>query len=309
MPNHVHAIVQPLAGNELHDILHSWKSFSSKGINRLLGRSGPFWQPEYYDHLIRNERDFLRQVDYVLTNPQRAGLTNWKWVGSGAGVSPVGDHGQDVHATDAYAATFGPEDVFNYIYAVFYSPTYRSRYAESLKGDFPRVPLTSDREFFRKLCEKGAELVALHLLESPKLEQPTARYPVKGSNLVEKGFPKYAAPGQPEPGGGRPLKEGRVYINRNAAAPAPSQRDAGATDATGEPDGGGSGQYFEGVPPEVWDFHVGGYQVCEKWLKDRRGRSLSYEDLEHYRRVVTALKETMRLMAEIDAAIPTWPIG
>jgi hypothetical protein len=64
----------------------------------------------------------------------------------------------------------------------------------------------------------------------------------------------------------------------------------------------------EGVPPEVWNFHVGGYQVCEKWLKDRRGRTLSYDDLEHYRKVVTALRETIRLMAEIDAAIPKWPI-
>jgi len=63
-----------------------------------------------------------------------------------------------------------------------------------------------------------------------------------------------------------------------------------------------------GVPPEVWDFHIGGYQVCEKWLEDRRGRALSYEDLEHPRKVVTALSETIRLMAEIDAAIPKWPI-
>jgi hypothetical protein len=70
----------------------------------------------------------------------------------------------------------------------------------------------------------------------------------------------------------------------------------------------GAGQYFEGVPPEVWNFHIGGYQVCEKWLKDRRGRTLTYEDLEHYCKVVTALSETIRLMGEIEAAIPKWPI-
>jgi hypothetical protein len=68
------------------------------------------------------------------------------------------------------------------------------------------------------------------------------------------------------------------------------------------------GQYFEGVPPEVWNFHIGGYQVCEKWLKDRRGRTLTYDDLEHYCKVVTALSETIRLMSAIDAAIPNWPI-
>ncbi len=67
-------------------------------------------------------------------------------------------------------------------------------------------------------------------------------------------------------------------------------------------------QYFEGIPPEVWNFHVGGYQVCEKWLKDRKGRTLTYDDLTHYQKVVVALKETIRLMAEIDEAIPEWPI-
>jgi hypothetical protein len=185
---------------------------------------------------------------------------------------------------------FGPEDVFNYIYAVFHSPTYRTRYAEFLKSDFPRVPLTSDRKLFRSLCGLGAELVAMHLLESPKLSKPIARYPVTGPNIVEKGFPKYFAPGEPEPGKGKPLAAPRVYISKP------------------EPESGAKGQYFEGVPPEVWNFHVGGYQVCEKWLKDRRGRTLTYDDLEHYRKVVTALSETIRLMAEIDAAIPKWPI-
>jgi hypothetical protein len=201
------------------------------------------------------------------------------------------------------------------------------RYAEFLKSDFPRVPLTSDRELFRSLCGLGAELVALHLLESPKLSKPIARYPVTGANIVEKGFPKYFAPGELEPasvaaglprhGGVKPplhaavpqLKEGRVYINRGTGVPAvsvaamsPSPKTPVGTPALR------SGQYFEGVPPEVWNFHIGGYQVCEKWLKDRRGRTLTYDDLEHYCKVVTALSETIRLMAEIDAAIPKWPI-
>lgn len=186
--------------------------------------------------------------------------------------------------------TFGPEDVFNYIYAVLNSPTYRTRYAEFLKSDFPRVPLTSDVKEFRVLCSLGAELVALHLLESPKLGKPIARYPATGQNIVEKGFPKYLAPGEPEPGKGKPLPAGRVYISKP------------------EPQSGAMGQYFEGVPPEVWNFHIGGYQVCEKWLKDRRGRTLTYDDLEHYCKVVTALSETIRLMAEIDRVIPQWPI-
>ncbi|MFB3923282.1 MAG: type ISP restriction/modification enzyme [Terriglobia bacterium] len=203
--------------------------------------------------------------------------------------------------------TFGPEDVFDYIYAVFHSPTYRTRYAEFLKSDFPRVPLTSDVKLFRSLCGLGADLVALHLLESPKLAKPIARFPVKGANQVEKGFPKYVAPGEPEPGTGKLLKEGRVYINSLTPGPSPSGR--GKAREVGQGEGKGTGQYFEGIPPEVWNFHIGGYQVCDKWLKDRRGRTLTYEDLEHYCKVVTALSETIRLMAEIDAAIPRWPIA
>jgi predicted helicase len=163
--------------------------------------------------------------------------------------------------------TFGPEDVFNYMYAVFHSPTYRERYAEFLKIDFPRLPLTSDLELFRVLAEKGEELVALHLMESPALDHTITRFPSTGSNEVQK--VRYA-------------EDGRVYINKT--------------------------QYFEGVEPEVWEFHIGGYQVLHKWLKDRKGRTLSYDDVTHYGKIVVALKETMRLMEEIDEAIPSWPI-
>ena len=187
--------------------------------------------------------------------------------------------------------TFGPEDVFHYMYAVFHSPTYRKRYAEFLKIDFPRVPLTSNVKLFRSLCRLGAELVTLHLLESPKLAKPIARFPVKGANLVEKGYPKYVAPGEPEPGTGKKVSAGRVYISKDV------------------PRSGKKGQYFEGVPPEVWEFHIGGYQVCDKWLKDRRGRTLAYDDLEHYSKVVTAIRETIRLMGEIDNLIPGWPLS
>ena len=170
--------------------------------------------------------------------------------------------------------TFGPEDVFHYMYAVFHSPTYRSRYAEFLKIDFPRLPLTSDPGLFRSLCELGRGLVALHLLE----EHPDSatRFPITGDGAVE--AVRYAEPGQGS-------DSGRVWINKT--------------------------QYFEGVPPEIWAFHVGGYQVCQKWLKDRKGRRLSYNDITHYQRIVAALGETIRLMAEIDGVIEAhggWPL-
>jgi predicted helicase len=167
--------------------------------------------------------------------------------------------------------TLGPEDVFHYAYAVFHSPTYRTRYAEFLKIDFPRLPLTGDLELFRALAARGAELVALHLLESPKLDAFLTDWPVKGDNVVEK--VQYTE------------KDNRVWINKT--------------------------QYFGGVPKAVWEFHVGGYQVCQKWLKDRKGRKLTYDDTQHYQKVVVALSETIRLMAEIDQVIDQhggWPM-
>ncbi|MEN6370777.1 MAG: type ISP restriction/modification enzyme [Armatimonadota bacterium] len=177
--------------------------------------------------------------------------------------------------------TFGPEDVFDYIYAVFHSPTYRTRYAEFLKIDFPRVPLTSNPELFRSLCKLGEELVALHLMEKHGPDMPN--YPVDlpmSDEMKDKvGDVRYTAPGQG-------AESGRVWINKK--------------------------QYFENVPPDVWEFHVGGYQVCQKWLKDRKGRVLSYDDLQHYRGIVAALAVTIRIMSEIDETIDQsggWPIA
>jgi predicted helicase len=164
--------------------------------------------------------------------------------------------------------TVGPEDFFNYAYAVFHSPAYRERYTEFLKIDFPRLPLTSDLKLFRLLVAKGAELVALHLMESSKLDKFITEFNVKGSNEVEK--VQYTDNDQ------------RVWINPK--------------------------QFFDGVPKAVWEFHVGGYQVCEKWLKDRKDRKLTYEDIQHYQKTVVALNKTIRLMTEIDEAIPKWPI-
>jgi predicted helicase len=170
--------------------------------------------------------------------------------------------------------TFGPEDVFNYIYALLHSPTYRSRYSEFLKGDFPRLPLTSDPELFRALCDLGAQLVALHLMETSA--PAITEFPATGNDTVEVvRYTEQSDDGEPA----------RVWINDK--------------------------QYFEGVPPEVWHFQVGGYQVANKWLKDRKGRKLTYDEKEHYRQVVAALAATINLMAEIDTAISEhggWPL-
>ena len=172
-------------------------------------------------------------------------------------------------------STAGPRDLFDYIYAVLHSPAYRNRYEEFLLCDFPRVPLTSDKNVFSALATKGAELVSLHLLESSGVTRFITRYEQPGSHIVEK--VRYV-----EPNPTARISAGRVYINGT--------------------------QYFERVPAEAWQFQVGGYQVCDKWLKDRKGRALTSDEIDHYQKIVVALSETIRLMKEIDEIIPGWPL-
>jgi REP element-mobilizing transposase RayT len=80
MPNHVHVIVKPLGDNPLSKILHSWKSFTALEANRLIGRKGAFWEAEYFDHLIQDEDELEQQITYILENPLKAGMADWKWV-------------------------------------------------------------------------------------------------------------------------------------------------------------------------------------------------------------------------------------
>ena len=166
--------------------------------------------------------------------------------------------------------SFCPENVFHYIYAVFHSPEYRDRYANFLKIDFPRLPLTSSLDLFRALSKLGGDLVALYLMESPKLDQHLTTFEGSTNPVVEK----------------ISWAKNTVWIDKKQT------------------------RGFQGVPEEVWNFHIGSYQVCEKWLKDRKGRTLTADDINHYHRIVVALSETIRLMTEIDEVIDEhggWP--
>jgi len=171
--------------------------------------------------------------------------------------------------TKTFKKTPSPEEIFYYIYAVLYSKTYRTKYAEFLKIDFPRVPFTEDYKLFKKMSEYGNRLVNLHLLKSPELDSPIARFQGKGDNRVEK--PKYNPPLSP-------LKvrgvTGCVYINKT--------------------------QYFEGIPSDVWTYQIGGYQVCDKWLKDRKERILSLDDIQTYCKLATAMQKTIEIQKNID---------
>ena len=179
--------------------------------------------------------------------------------------------------------TFGPEDVLAWIYAVFHSPGYREHYEAQLKLDFPRVPLAGSAELFRKLAEAGHELLVLHVLESLKLDEFITTY--RGPRNPEVGRVGWS--------------DGTVWI------------DSGKTNARERHRATKPGTIgFQGVPEEVWDFQIGGYQVCHKWLKDRKGRTLSDEDIAHYQKIVVALSETIHIMAEIDEVIEAlggWP--
>lgn len=164
-----------------------------------------------------------------------------------------------------------PETIFYYIYAIFHSPTYRTRYAEFLKIDFPRVPLTSNASLFHQMVIYGEQLVALHLMKSTRFDHISTEFIEQGGDaIVDPGHPKYS--------------NGKVTINKK-------------------------GDGFVGVSEAVWNFYVGGYQVCAKWLKDRKGRTLTQEDIVHYQRIIVTLQETMRLMQLIDEAIPQFPIS
>ena len=179
--------------------------------------------------------------------------------------------------------TLGPEDVLAWIYAVFHSPSYRGRYEAQLKLDFPRVPLPGSAELFRRLAETGHELLALQLLESPKLRKPITTY---------------TGPTNPEVGRVG-WSDGTIWID---AAKTNAREGHRATKR------GTIG--FKGIPEEVWDFSIGGYQVCHKWLKDRKGRTLSDKDVAYYQKIVVVLYETLRIMAEIDEVIEAhggWP--
>ncbi|CAA0257178.1 type ISP restriction/modification enzyme [Tenacibaculum maritimum] len=165
--------------------------------------------------------------------------------------------------------TFAPIDILDYIYATLHSPVYREKYNEFLKIDFPKVPYPKDKNTFWKLVKLGSEIRQIHLLESPKVEDYITSYPVNGDNVITRKITKSDI-------GYEPISDskGRVWINDE--------------------------QYFNNVPLVAWEFYIGGYQPAQKWLKDRKERTLEFDDILHYQKIIVALSETYRLMKEID---------
>lgn len=180
---------------------------------------------------------------------------------------------------------FGPEDLLHLAYAQFFSPTYRARFAPLLRVDFPRVFVPAGPDLFAALCRLGADLVALHLLRVDYSAASWNRRRSRHGNPLERPAIALQGEGPPEVGRGFPrFQDGKVYISRT--------------------------RWFPEVTAAVWEFRVGSYRVCEKWLKDRRGRALTEEEIAHYGRVVVAIRETLRLMRQVDEVIAAhggWP--
>ncbi len=151
---------------------------------------------------------------------------------------------------------------------MLHSPAYRERYKEFLKIDFPRAPYPADRKQFRQLAALGAELRALHLMESPTLDNLITGYNVPGDHRVD--APSYKITDAKN-------RRGQVRINKT--------------------------QYFSNVPETAWRFHIGGYQPAQKYLKDRKGKNLTPADIRHYQKIIIALTETERVMGKIDEVL------
>ncbi|GAA0204150.1 hypothetical protein QOZ96_002066 [Brevundimonas nasdae] len=181
-----------------------------------------------------------------------------------AGIDPANQAGPE----DDFRAATGdarPSEikVFDYIYGVLHSPDYRATYAEFLKIDFPRIPYPASPEVFRQVSDKGEQLRRLHLMEAPAIGETHYPYHGDGDDVVAAGYPKFEGD--------------RVHINAD--------------------------QYFDAVPDIAWNFFIGGYQPAQKWLKDRRGRALSWDDIGHYQKVIKIMMETDTVMGEISLPI------
>ena len=164
------------------------------------------------------------------------------------------------------SATVDPEMVFSYIYGVLHMPSYRAKFKELLKVDFPRIPYPKDKSQFEKVAAIGKKLIDIHLLRdaAPGLAEKRARFAAAGSDEVEE------VRFEETPGSGT----GCVYINPT--------------------------QYFDNVPKSSWEMPIGGYCPAQKWLKDRKGCKLSVADIRHYQRIVVALEETKKQMEKLS---------
>jgi predicted helicase len=189
---------------------------------------------------------------------------------NGTGREPNIDAQLLLTLSQVYETDITPEEIFHYIYGVLNTPGYQDEFEELLMVDFPRIPFTADYDVFHQVAKQGQRFVALHLLEAPDLRGVTnlaVGYPLNGDNKIERGYPNY-----------NPTEE-RVHINPT--------------------------QYFQGITPAMWAYHVGGYNPLEKWLKDRCSHTLNVDERRHYETFATAIAKILEQQPQLEK---TWQL-
>lgn len=176
---------------------------------------------------------------------------------------------EEASTGSSYAGTFAPIDILDYVYTVLHAPSYREKYKTFLKTDFPRIPYPTDANMFWQMVKFGSELRQIHLLQSEAVEITLVDYPQDGDNRITRaiGASDWELSDEKQ-------QLGRVWINDQ--------------------------QYFDKIPLVAWNFYIGAYRPAQKWLKDRRYRTLTFNDIQHYQKIIVSLIETDRIMKEIE---------
>lgn len=186
------------------------------------------------------------------------------------GVANINEHiATEIWSGYANRSPTRHEDIFYYVYAVMHSNRFRDEFENFLKTDYPRIAFPKSHTSFASMSILGKSLAEVHLLESTGINEFITQYPIDGTNEITRKMTKRSVGYEPTSDA-----HGRVWINDE--------------------------QFFDGVPLLAWEFYIGGYQPAQKWLKDRNGRTLSFEDIQHYQKIIVALVETNRIMDEID---------
>jgi len=175
-----------------------------------------------------------------------------------------------------YSFDLSPEEIFGYIYAILHSPTYRNKYLELLKIDFPRIPFIDNEANFKDLSELGWELVQHHLMKK-SYGKNISSYPKSRDKEPDKVDRIKTSTGD---------KAGTIRVGIN------------------------EDQYFDNIPEEIWSFYIGGYQVLHKWLKYRRSdkKNLSFSEINHFHKMVNIIYFTIKQMEKIDNVVKDMPI-
>jgi hypothetical protein len=168
---------------------------------------------------------------------------------------------------ELYGEVPAPKEILAYVYAVLWAPSYRKRYTELLRRDFPRIPFPPERESFDRLAALGLELIDLHLLRDPRLADSPVRFLGDGERPLATG--RRARVYRPE--------EKRVLLDGEALS-------------------------CGGIEVPVWYARIGGYQVLDRWLAARAGRRLGMEEIERFRKIVAALERTREVERRIEEA-------